>query len=196
MVTPFEKIKLTGSIYLPSVLIGAATISCIFGANALNKRQQACLTSAYALLSTSYNEYRDKVKELLVDETDEKVIQSVAELHYNDNDALPHIEGKQKFFDFFSLQMFESTIEDVERAERYVNELLESRGYVSLVEFYEALGLEVADCDYGLGWSSSIGHYLYGYDKIIFYHYHKVMDDGQQCCTIVMPFEPTSDYLM
>ncbi len=37
-------------LYIPAAAIGAGTIFCIFGANALNKQQQARLMSAYALL--------------------------------------------------------------------------------------------------------------------------------------------------
>ena len=36
-----ETIKVAGPVYIPAIITGAATLSCIFGANALNKRQQA-----------------------------------------------------------------------------------------------------------------------------------------------------------
>lgn len=45
--------------YIPAVAFGASTIACIMGANALNRRQQAALTSAYALVQSSYKEYKD-----------------------------------------------------------------------------------------------------------------------------------------
>lgn len=41
--------------YIPAVAFGASTIACIMGANALNRRQQAALTSAYALVQSSYS---------------------------------------------------------------------------------------------------------------------------------------------
>ena len=44
--------------YIPAVAIGASTIACIMGANALNRSQQAALTSAYALVQSSYKEYQ------------------------------------------------------------------------------------------------------------------------------------------
>lgn len=47
--------------YIPAVAFGASTIACIMGANALNRRQQAALTSAYALVQSSYKEYKDKL---------------------------------------------------------------------------------------------------------------------------------------
>lgn len=54
--------------YIPAVAFGASTITCIMGANALNRRQQAALTSAYALVQSSYKEYKDKLKELYGEE--------------------------------------------------------------------------------------------------------------------------------
>lgn len=47
--------------YSPAVAIGASTIACIMGANALNRRQQVALTSAYALDQNSYKEYKDNM---------------------------------------------------------------------------------------------------------------------------------------
>lgn len=48
--TKFEIVKMAGPVYIPTFLVGAGTLACIFGANILNKRQQAALISAYALL--------------------------------------------------------------------------------------------------------------------------------------------------
>ena len=62
--TKIEIIKVAGPSYIPSVMIGISTIACIFGANAFNKRQQAIMMSAYALLDNSYKEYKNKVNEL------------------------------------------------------------------------------------------------------------------------------------
>lgn len=59
-----EAVKSAWVCYIPAAISGTATIFCIFGANVLNKRQQAALTSAYALLNDSYNNYKDKLKEL------------------------------------------------------------------------------------------------------------------------------------
>ena len=55
-----EAVKSAWACYIPAAISGTATIFCIFGANVLNKRQQAALTSAYALLNDSYNNYKDK----------------------------------------------------------------------------------------------------------------------------------------
>lgn len=110
--TILEKIQTAGPAYIPSLLIGASTIACIFGANVLNTRQQATLMSAYGLLETSYKEYSKKVKELYGEEADNKVKEEVTKEHYTE---IPETisEGKQLFFDFKTLNYFESTMDEV-----------------------------------------------------------------------------------
>ena len=60
--TKMEIIKVAGPAYIPSILIGVSTISCIFGANALNKKQQNTLVGLYSLLDSSYKSYKNNVK--------------------------------------------------------------------------------------------------------------------------------------
>lgn len=50
-----EAVRSAWVCYIPTAISGTATIFCIFGANVLNKHQQAALTNAYALLNDSYN---------------------------------------------------------------------------------------------------------------------------------------------
>ena len=76
--TKVEVLKVAGPIYIPAVVIGVSTISCIFGANTLNKRKQAALTSAYALLNSSYKEYKKKVVDLYGEEVDSHIKQEIA----------------------------------------------------------------------------------------------------------------------
>lgn len=54
--TKLEAVKSCWKCYIPAAATGVATIICIFGANTLNKKQQASLASAYALVNRSYTE--------------------------------------------------------------------------------------------------------------------------------------------
>ena len=76
--TKTEIIKTTWKCYVPAVVTGAATIICIFGANTLNRRQQASLASAYALLNRSYNDYKRKLKELYGKEAHDNIMKALA----------------------------------------------------------------------------------------------------------------------
>lgn len=63
---------------IPAAIGGTATIFCMFGANVLSKHQQAALTSAYALLNDSYNNYKDKLRELYGEEAHQKIVDAIA----------------------------------------------------------------------------------------------------------------------
>lgn len=153
--TKLEKLQVAAPAYIPSVMIGASTIACIFGANVLNKRSQAALTSAYVLLDSSYKEYIERVKDIYGEKAHVRIINNMYE-NKRENVDIERIDvnGKKEFFDFFSLQIFESTLDEVRAAEQYVNDALRTRGYISLAEFYEQLGIDGTDDDCALGWSA------------------------------------------
>lgn len=56
-----EEVKVVAPIYAPSIVVGAATIGCIFGSNFLNKKQLAALAGAMSLLQANFKRYRDEV---------------------------------------------------------------------------------------------------------------------------------------
>ena len=56
-----EEVKVVAPIYAPSIVVGAATIGCIFGSNFLNKKQLVALAGAMGLLQANFKRYRDEV---------------------------------------------------------------------------------------------------------------------------------------
>lgn len=192
--------------YIPAVAIGLSTIACIMGANALNRRQQAALTSAYALVQNSYKEYKDKLKELYGEETHNTIIDSIMSEKCKDitisadggwyNSSLDFGEGMEPevirtFYDSFSRRYFETTIEKVIQAEYHLNRNFMFAGVISLNEFYEFLGLEKTDFGETIGWSSVNGD-IYWID---FNHRKTVLDDGMEVYIIDMVFEPTTEWM-
>jgi hypothetical protein len=154
--TKWETVKTAAPVYIPSVLLGVTALACIFGAEVLNKRQQAALTSAYALLDQSYKTYKRKVDELYGEEAGEKVRESIAKDKYEETEEKPEVsEGKQLFYDFYSNRYFESTIADVIWAEYEVNRALATYGGIGLNEFYNLLDLEELPEYREIGWSAS-----------------------------------------
>lgn len=188
--TKLETIKIAGPAYIPSVIIGASTIACIFGANALNKRQQAALMSVYALLDSSYKNYKNKVLELYGEDANQRVKEEIAKDKY-DEDPQEVEDGKQLFYDDYSQRYFESTTEDVLRAENELNRMLAMEYGVCLNKFYELLGIERTDYGDYLGWFSGELVEAYWYSWIDFHHTKVVMEDGLECTIITMGMEPT-----
>lgn len=181
--TKLEMVKVAGPAYIPAIAIGASTIACIFGANALNKKTQASIMSAYALLDTSYKQYKNKVKELYGEDSDRNVKKEIAKDKCKDNHI--HINNEKiLFFDFYSLRYFESTERLVLKAENRVNELLKLYGRASLNDFYESLGMPTAYTGYELWWN------VQKCPSVEFTHDITTMDDGLECCVISMSVEP------
>lgn len=191
--TKLESIKVAGPVYIPTIVAGVATVSCIFGANILNKHQQASLISAYALLDSSYKDYKNKVEELYGENADMHVRTEIAKDKYEDCD-IEFDDDKQLFYDEFSKRYFESTLADVIKAEYDTNRQLVTEDGVFLNDFYERLGLDPIVAGKELGWSSGILEAMYWAQWIEFDHTEVVMDDGLECCIITMRHEPVIDF--
>ena len=198
--TKLEKVKVAGPAYIPTIVTGTATIACIFGAQILNKRKQAALTSAYALLNQTYKEYKDKVDELYGEEAGKQVRAEIAKDAYEESD-IKVSDGQQLYYDFFSGRYFESTPEKVQWAEYELNRSVVVDGCASVNEFYYCLGLEQLPEYHELGWSTGQMCETYWYEWIEFEHEKVVIDSdddgygGLECTIIHMPFEPLPGYL-
>ena len=192
--TKFEVVRVAGPAYIPAAVIGGSTIACIVGANVLNKRTQAGLMSAYALLDSSYKEYKNKVIDLYGEEGNKKVIAEIAKDKYEENEV--EIDpDKQLFYDDFSGRYFNSSFSEVQRAEYLLTRDLTMQDFICLSSFYDYLGLEPIDGGDEIGWSTTEMMATYWHSWIDFHHEKVVMEDGLECYIITMPTEPTADYL-
>lgn len=199
----WEKVKVASPKYIPAVLVGATTMACIFGANVLNKRQQASLASAYVFLDQSYKKYRRKVVELYGEETHNEVVKAIAIEEAREvgitaeslctMTCLTSDEAcgdPVLFYDEWSHRYFESTIEQVIAAQYHANRNFVLRGYITVNELYDFLGLEPTDYGNTLGWTVEDEFYWVDFDN------HKViLDDGLECYIIETPWGPSSDFL-
>lgn len=178
-----EVVKVVATSYIPPIAIGIGTVVCIFGANILNKKKQASLTSAYALLQSSYRQYSNKVKEHygikahndIMNEirpvvADKKTIYSYdwassADMGFDDTDEIELlfcecVSGKHRYF--------KSTPSRVLLAEYHLNRNYILGMMVTINDFYDFLGLpRVGTCD-DRGWDSNDGLYWidFRHDKI------------------------------
>lgn len=191
--TKMEVVKVAGPAYIPTIVTGVSTIACIFGANILNKRHQASLMSAYALLDNSYKEYRNKVGELYGEDADKNVKQEIVKDKYEEEDVYEEDDGKQLFYDAYSERYFRATNETVLMAEYTLNKNLQEDCYVSLNEFYDLLGIEPVPYGDITGWSSAQMFDMYWSAWIDFYHEKIEMEDGM-VCYIINATEPTTDF--
>ena len=192
--TKLEVVKTAGPAYIPAVVAGVSTITCIFGANVLNKRKQAALTSAYILLDNSYKEYKKKVEELYGEAANIRVAEEIAKDNYVKQEVSVMDDNKILFYDDFSERYFEATMEDVIRAEYEINKKLAMFSGVYLNEFYQLLGIPGTDYGEYLGWSSGELYDTQWNTWLDFDHDKVVMDDGLECYIISTKFEPVPGF--
>lgn len=200
--TKLEALQSAWVYYVPSVVMGAATIVCIFGANILNKHQQAAITSAYALLNDAYRDYKDKLKELYGEDAHRKIMEAIAiekaddmyiastgllgggSLDFDEHNP----DDNRLFYDTFSKRYFESSINRVIQAEYYLNRDFAIGGYRSVNDFYEFVGIDPIPGGDEIGWDISSG-----LAWIDFNHYKTVLDDGLEVCVIDMDWLPEAN---
>lgn len=190
--------------YIPAVAVGASTIACIMSANALNRRQQAALTSAYALVQSSYKEYKDKLKELYGEEAHQRIMKELAVEKANKIPIYAEsfcscrtlgfeelAEEDVLFYDAMGDRYFTSTITRVLEAEYHLNRNFCLGWIPSLNDFYELLGLEKTEYGDAVGWTNSNGDYYW----IDFFHMHTDLDGTMDCWVISAEQTPTADFL-
>jgi hypothetical protein len=160
----------------------------------LNKRQQAALMSAYALLDNSYKDYKHKVQELYGEDAHNNVVAEVAKDKYKDSDMHDEDDGKELFYDLFSERYFRATMEDVIKAEYEINRKIHMEGSAYLNEFYLKLDIEPVPYGEYLGWSSGLLMDITWNDWLDFHHEKTEFEDGLECYLLSTGLEPMFDF--
>lgn len=141
-----EIIQLTWKFYIPSASIGILTIACIIGSNTINYKRTAALASAYGITEAAFREYKDKVvetigknKELQV--RDEISSDKLKKNPVSENEVIFTGKGDVLCYDCYNGRYFDSDMEKIRQAINELNEMLLTDMFVSLNDFYYALGL-------------------------------------------------------
>lgn len=193
--TKLEKVVVAGPSYIPTVLVGIGTIACVFGANALNKRQQASLMSAYALLDAKYKDHKEKVEELYGKDANHKIKEAVANDKYEEQEVQKdEDDGKNLFYDEYSQRFFKASNETVLSAEYVINKTLAEDCGVCLNDLYDLFEIEAIPGGDDIGWSAAQMFEMYWSSWIDFYHSKAAMEDGTEYFIIDFT-EPTPDFL-
>ena len=191
--TPTELVQTTWKCYIPSALIGAGTIVCIIGIGVMDKRNQAALTSAYAMLNESYKQYRQAAKKVYGEDADNKIHAEVAkdarvasyEWGYQVYNMDMDPESEQLlFYDLTSKKYFTTTMAAVLNAQYHVNRNLAVRGDCSLNEYLSFLGIDGVDKGDEMGWD--ISYMVEEMDSywLDFDNQKTTLEDGLECITI------------
>lgn len=188
-----ETFAVAASSYIPAVVTGAATIGCIISANILNKRQQASLISAYALMNQSFKDYKKKVNELYGENAGTQVRGTIVKDKYDERE-FDFEDGKKLYYDMCSERYFEATPFAVQRAEYELNRINVMNSYACLNDWYTALNLEPLEHGWNFGWTLAINQERSQQEWIDFKHETVVMDDGLEVIIIEFIQDPVYDF--
>ena len=160
--TFIEEVKVVAPIYAPSIVVGAATIGCIFESNFLNKKQLAALAGAMSILQANFKRYRAGV----VNEVGEKKEENIWKASRPNGESLYKTVSEQesKFVDATGLTFFIDSLTDegfytdkatVESAILKLNRKLQMNPNqtVTLNEFRNDLDLHPTNFGNIVGWS-------------------------------------------
>lgn len=191
--TNLEKIKMVAPLYIPTIIYGATTILCIFGANVLNKRHQASLVSAYALLDNSYKEYKKKVIELHGKDGELEIVEAIVEDKYEEEQPTTE-NGELLFYDQFSGRFFNSTMNNVLSTFYQINRDVSTEYSATINDFYDYLDVPHIDGGDVLGWSVGMNSEAYWQEWIDFAVEERELEDGTKCHFVIIYQEPMVDF--
>ena len=187
--TKKEVVQECWKFYVPAVILGGGTITCILGSNALNKKQIASLTAAYMALGKTYQEYRRQVAEHIGSEAEADILEKskVEE---------PAEEDKQLLcYEPFSNRYFHATEAELYDAFYQMNRDFSLNGEVSINNLYSYLGLDYLPEKDDVGWCSDYMINEWEYFWIDFVANKQTTDDGLEVYQVYAFQPPIPDYL-
>ena len=188
-----ETVMVAWKPYIPAAITGLSTIACIFGVNHLNRKTQASLMSAYALLDSTYKEYRNKTEEIYGEDANIKIRNEIIKAKYNNEEIE---DGKLLFWDFHSMRYFQRTMNEVLEAESQFLEALEYRGYACLNEYYTMLGLPMVEYGFQQGWYDVENNDPYNCHPLEFTYERVLINNDLECWIISTNMPPSLDYIL
>lgn len=154
-----DKVRLTWRYYIPTALVGGATLSAILGAHGVNMRRQAALVGLYSLTDRAFSEYKDKMVDVIGPKKEAQAREDLAAAAIERDDVASKEvyivgNGTHKIYDENSGRLFESDIESVRKAVNDINAQINNEVYASLNDFYRLVGLPPTALGEEVGWRS------------------------------------------
>lgn len=189
--TKVEAIKAAWPCYIPSALVGTASVFCLIGASSTNLRRNAALATAYTLSESTLKEYQEKVVETIGEKKEQGIREQVVKEKMLKNPVreviLTERGGNTICYDVISGRYFKSDRDTINRVVNELNRQMRDEMYVSLNDFYYELGLDGTKLGDELGWNIDKGY--------IDIDFSSHLDaNGTPCLVIDYQVAPVYDY--
>ena len=183
-----EKAKACYKDYIPAGLTAAASVGCVVAGATVGHKRYAALSTAAGLTEAAFSEYRDSVREVIGEEKEAEVHESVKHKVENRGEGTTMVLGNGKIpcLDTASGRYFQSSPVELRKIENELNRELNDSCYVSLNDFYELAGLNYTNIGDEVGWSSN--------DRIELELSSGMTPDEVPCLVVDFMKRPTSGY--
>lgn len=190
--SPVETVKVAWKPYIPAAVTGVTSIACLIGASSVSLRRNAALAAAYTLSDSALREYKDKVIDTIGEKKEREIRDKIAEDHIekepvSKKEVIITGKGETLCFDKYTSRYFKSDIETIRRIVNDINRTIIYDGYVSLNDFYDAVGLPHCELGDLLGWKTDDGKFDVDFS-------YGGSDDGTPCLVIDYNIVPKYDY--
>jgi hypothetical protein len=191
ILTTRGKIRVVWRLYIPPVVVGASTIASIIMANRFASKKIAALTIASGISERALQEYKEKVAQRLGERDTTKIRDEVAQDRINKHpvnsrEVILAGTGEVLCYDMLTGRYFQSTVEELKRAENKINHELNNFMNASLSEFYEEVGLPPTPYTDSVGWNANNRLEL---------QFSTVMSvDQRPCIAVYFEQPPVTDY--
>lgn len=154
----FEKARIIFPYYWKSVLLFSASMGCIIFAQRAQAGRTAALASAYSLLKTTTDEYKDKVIEIVGEKKADEIETEIARDHVISNPPMTGniIEtgnGKVLCMESLTGQYFFSDADHIKRMENMFNQHLNRDTFGSVNDWLDMLGIRTVGLGEDKGWN-------------------------------------------
>lgn len=189
--TRFDKVRLVWRLYIPPGAVCLTTVTCIVVANKIASKKIAALAIASGISERALQEYKEKVIEKLGERQDTKIRDEIAQDQVNQNpvgsrEVILAGTGEVLCYDLTTGRYFQSTVEEVKRAENKINHILNNFMSASLSEFYDEIGLPPTSFSDTVGWNAN-NHLEVVISAVM-------STDNRPCLAIDFTYPPVTNY--
>lgn len=186
-----ERFKLVWKSYIPAAVTGGLSIACIIASHGVHTRRNSALLSLYTLTETALREYQDKVVEVIGENKERKIRDTIAQENLDKNPPVGNQViiangGDILCYDNLSGRYFTSDIETLRRAQNDINSHIIDHMYASLNQFYGLIGLKSTVMGEEMGWNT---------DRMLDVDFDTMLSDDQRPCIVLnYRLTPTPNY--
>ena len=189
--TKVDILKMAWKPYLPAAIMFGCSTACIIGANSVNAKRNAVLSTACHISERALAEYRDKVVEVIGEEKEKEIRDKVSKDRMEkdpiSNNTVILAKGDTLCYDTITGRYFKSDVDRIKKAENELNHILITGDYCSLNEFYDMIDVPATEMGTAVGWNVKNG-------LVEIYFSAQIADDGQPCVVVNYDIQPTYNF--